>query len=84
METKMVIETRVEALKKLSWFGFWDDETDEWVDVSDSSETIKDAAEKLGLTEKAVEAISMSFANMVEFLVDELSADLADIWKKVD
>jgi len=74
MRTRTVIETNIEELLNINWL--WNDDES----VCDD-ETIAAAAKAWKMTPEAVKAIKDAFEFFTENLVEQLSADLRDIWK---
>ena len=72
-EVKTRIITHVDAIA----FGYWDTEKEAWVEPK-STEDIKVAAEKLHCSPDIIAALISS----TELLVDAISGDLRDIWKR--
>lgn len=81
METKTIVESRLEELLSYSFFGIEHDGDFIFAD-SDSNKQI--IAEKLGISVEAVEAIGNSFDYMRDELIAHIKSDLVDIWKRID
>lgn len=62
---------------------FGADVGDEYVGARDKESCAK-LAEEFGVSPKLVEAIADAFRFLVENIQDEISADLKEIWKRVD
>ena len=77
MKTKTTV--RITANVDEIAFGYWDEGKGEWIEPQSTDEVLV-AAERLGCSTDLIVAITM----FVESAVDAISADLRDIWKRLD
>lgn len=76
---KTVVTKRILANVQDVQFGYWDNEAEEFIPITDDT-VMGDAASRLKCSPELIEAILF----LVEHLTSSIHADLTDIWKRLD
>ena len=82
MKEKTVLEMHIDNIEDFNWLGFWKDDESEFANL-DSDEAIAEAAKLWKMTPEAVKAIDDAFGYMAETLLENIRADLKDLYELI-